>query len=154
LIGLVAAIGGLVASDASAGISVGGTAPSYLSLGVTQPAGLGAFKGSAVVRSYTSSFETAVTSTEATAELSVTDEGRYGHMASGSSFLALPLDVGRSGTPYASLAAPNGVVLRRWTAPIADDETQVKLLQRVGRVPAVKGPYTTTLLVTAATGAP
>ncbi len=151
---LVAALCVFVVSEATADISVGGTAPSYLGLGVTQPSGLGVFRASATPRSYTSSFVTAVTSTEATAELSVVDEGRYGHMASGSAFLALPLEVGVSGTRYVSLAAPNGVVLKRWTTPIAGKGTSVKLLQRVTRAPTVSGPYSTVLLVTAATGAP
>jgi hypothetical protein len=160
LAGLIAAIGAITLGGPSAAaqlpggggsVDVGGTVPSFLGLSVTQPTGLGVFPAA---HSYTSSFEAAVTSTEVTAQLSVTDEGQYGHLTSGSSVLALPLEVAAAGKPYASLSAPDGVLLKRWTGPIASQSTVINLLQRIAAAPAVTGPYRTVLLITAASGAP
>lgn len=135
-------------------VRVGGTVPSFLGLVVTQPNGLGSFPDSHAAQSYASSFEAAVTSTDVVAQLSVTDEGQYGHMTSGTSVLPLPLQIAATGKHFASLGAPNGVVLKHWTGPIAAKTTVIRLLQRIAAPLAVTGPYHTTLLVTVASGTP
>jgi hypothetical protein len=135
-------------------IHVGGTVPSFLGLGVTQPTGLGIFPHAATVHSYTTSFKAVVTSTDARAQLTVTDQGQYGHLTSGASVLAQPLEIAASGSRFVSLSAPNGVLLKRWTGPIAGQATVIHLLQRITSPPAVTGPYATALLITVASGTP
>jgi hypothetical protein len=135
-------------------VEVGGTVSSFLGLVVTQPNGLGSFPGTHAAGSYTSSFKAAVTSTDVVAQLSVTDEGQYGHLTSGAAVLALPLQVAADGGHFASLGAPGGVVLERWPGPIAAKATVIHPLQRIAAPPTVTGPYHTTLLVTVASGTP
>jgi hypothetical protein len=134
-------------------VEVGGTVPSFLGLTVTQPSGLRVFPVTAGAHSYTSSFDATVTSTDDNSQLSVLAE-QHGHLISGSSILALPLQAAVAGRPYVSLDAPVGVLLQTWTGPLAGKRTTIKLLQRVTTPPPVSGPYRSVLLITVAEGTP
>ncbi len=135
-------------------VDVGGTVPSYLGLTVTQPNGLGSFPAASGLHSYKSSFAAAVTSTNPSAQLSVSDEGDYGHLNSGMKKLVLPLQVAAPRGPFLSLGNPGELLLERWTGPVSGRQTIIQLLQRIDGAPPVSGPYRTVLLVSASTGTP
>jgi hypothetical protein len=158
VVSLIAIIAGVASASArlpegGGAVEVGGTVPSFLGLTVSQPDGLAMFSTAAVPHTYTSSFDASVTSTDVAAQLSVSAE-QHGHLISGSSALALPLQAAVAGGPYVSLAAPDGVLLKQWTGPLASKRTSIALLQRVDSPPPVSGPYRTVLLITVASGTP
>ncbi len=137
------------------GTIVGGNAPSFLELTLSQPkAGLSTFPRA---RTYTTSFEALVTTTDETALLTVADGdaasgSRLGRMASGSKRLSQPLEarVGRSA--FQSLAQSVDPLLARWSEPSTRSKTTVQLRQKV--TAKTSGSYRKLVLVTLSTETP
>jgi len=137
------------------GTIVGGNAPSFLELTLSQPkAGLSTFPRA---RTYTTSFDAMVTTTDETALLTVADGdaasgSRLGRMASGSKRLPQPLEarVGRSA--FQSLAQSVDPLLARWSEPSTRSKTTVQLRQKV--TAKTSGSYRKLVLVTLSTETP
>jgi hypothetical protein len=137
------------------GTMVGGTAPSFLELTLSQPkAGLSSFPRA---RTYTTSFDALVTTTDETALLTVADGDvtsgpKLGRMASGSKRLPQPLEarVGRSA--FQSLAQSVDPLLARWSEPSTRSKATVQLRQKV--TAKASGSYRKLVLVTLSTETP
>ena len=137
------------------GTEVGGVAPSFLELTLTQPkAGLSTFPRA---RTYTTSFDAMVTATDDTTLLTLADGdaasgSKLGRMASGSKRLPQPLEarVGRSA--FQSLAQSVDPLLTRWNEPGSRVKTTVQLRQKVSA--KTSGSYRKLVLVTLSTETP
>jgi hypothetical protein len=137
------------------GTTIGGTAPSFLELTLTQPkASLSTFPRA---RTYTTSFDAMVTATDDTTMLTLADGdassgSKLGRMASGSKRLPQPLEarVGRSA--FQTLAQSVDPLLTRWNAPGSRVKTTVQLRQKVSS--KASGSYRKLVLVTLSTETP
>src|ERR1700754_1048851 len=97
------------------------------------PAGLSTFSKA---RTYATSFDVAVTTTEGSAHLSLADGdvasgSKRGRLASGSKLLPLPLEARGGSKAFAPLALSVDTPLGNFTGPVTRSKTTVNLRQRV-----------------------
>jgi hypothetical protein len=137
------------------GTNVGGVVPSSLELILTQPkASLSTFPRA---RTYTTSFDALVTSTDEALFLTVADGdasrgSKLGHMASGARRLPEPLEVRVGRSAFQTLAQSVDPLLARWTGPRTRAKSTVQLRQKVDR--KASGSYRKLVLVTLSTETP
>jgi hypothetical protein len=136
--------------------NVGGTVPATLSLAVSPAASFGAFTPG-VARDYTTTATANVTSTAATAALTVTDPSSTapGHLLNGA--FALPQALQARALPDGTAGAISGapLALRSYPAPVTNDATTLELKQSIGaNDPLRTGNYSKTLTFTLSTTTP
>jgi hypothetical protein len=129
--------------------------PSTLELVLGQPKSTFATFPSA--KTYTTSFNVAVTSTNERAQLSIADAevttgSKMGRLASGAKLLPAPLEARVGKTAFAPLDTAVEAQLTRWTSIQANDEARVDLRQKVEK--KTSGSYRKVLLVTLSTDTP
>jgi hypothetical protein len=137
------------------GVGVGGTAPSFLELIISQPSK--SFSSFRRARTYEMTFNAQVTATDAPTLLTLADGevtrgSKLGHLTSGRKRLPLPLEarVGRSA--FQPLDQSVDPLLTRWTDAMARQTTAVNLRQKVRA--RASGSYRKVLLVTLSTDTP
>lgn len=137
------------------GTEVGGTAPSFLELILTQPAkGFAAFSKA---KSYSMSFNAQATATDSPTLLSLADGdavrgSKLGHLSVGSKRLAAPLEATVGNAPFQPLDGSVDPLLTKWSDVMTRAPATVKLRQKVTR--KTPGNYRKLLLVTLATETP
>jgi hypothetical protein len=137
------------------GTNVGGVAPSFLELILTQPAkGFAAFSKA---KSYEMSFDVRATATDAPTLLSVADGdvasgSKLGHLSVGGKRLGAPLEASVGKGAFQALDTSVDPLLTKWTDVMTAAKTTVKLRQKVTR--KTTGSYRKLLLITASTEAP
>jgi hypothetical protein len=155
------AAAGLAAGAPVAAAQTGGSGevisvvPSTLELVLGQPKSTFATFSSA--KTYTTSFNVAVTSTNERAQLSIADAevttgSKMGRLASGSKLLPDPLEARVGKTAFAPLDTAVEAQLTRWTAIQANAEARVDLRQTVEK--KTSGSYRKVLLVTLSADTP
>ena len=118
----------------SGGTTIGATVPSMLELIITQPkSGLTTFTKA---KTYSSSFDVAVTTTDNAAQLSLADGevasgSKRGRLAAGKKLLPLPLEARVGKSSFAALNAPVEPMLTSWSQPVARAKATVNLRQKV-----------------------
>ncbi|MBE2316178.1 hypothetical protein DVA67_009340 [Solirubrobacter sp. CPCC 204708] len=139
----------------SGGTTIGATVPSMLELIITQPkATLAAFPKA---KTYSTSFDVAVTTTDNAAQLSLTDGevnrgSKMGRLASGKKLLPLPLEARVGKSAFAALNTPVESQLTKWNQAVARSKATVNLRQKVKA--KASGNYRKVLLVTLSTDTP
>lgn len=137
-----AAVAAIVAATVAApamaddGTEIGGSVPSTLALGLSDPAGLGRLPAASGPRSATDTITALVTATDGPAQLTVADGDaaagrRHGHLTTNRGLLASPLEVAGPGAAWLSLAGTTDPQVARWTEPLASTPVAVRLRQRV-----------------------
>ena len=139
----------------SGGTEVGGSVPSFLELIISQPsATLASFSKP---KTYSSSFDVAVTTTDDGTQLSladgdVTSGKKLGHLASGHKSLPLPLEARVGKAAFQPLDQSVDPLLTRWNDVVNHAKATVNLRQKVqGKA---SGSYRKVLLVTLSTDTP
>lgn len=151
---LVAAPVAAAQTDGTGG--VGGTVlPGQFELKLSQPKS--AFSTFSSAKTYTTSFQVSVTTTNDRAQLSLADGdvasgNKLGRLASGSRLLPLPLEARVGGTAFAPLDTSVDAQLKRWTTPLANASARVDLRQKVDK--KASGSYRKVLLVTLSSDTP
>jgi hypothetical protein len=136
--------------------TVGGdVGPLAYELIVSQPKS--AFSTFRSAKTYKTSFDVAVTTTETRAFLSLADGDvpsgkKLGRLASGSKLLPLPLEARVGSSPFTPLNSTVSEPLTRWTTPLARTKATVSLRQEVER--KTSGSYRKVLLVTLSADTP
>jgi hypothetical protein len=139
----------------SGGTTIGATVPSMLELIITQPkSNLTKFTKA---KTYSTSFDVAVTTTDNAAQLSladgeVTKGSKKGRLASGKKLLPLPLEARVGKSAFAALSAPVESELTSWNDAVARAKATVNLRQKVKA--KASGNYRKVLLVTLSTETP
>lgn len=129
--------------------------PSMLELIIGQPkANLATF---AKAKSYSTSFDVAVTTTDNVAQLTLADGdvasgSKMGRLASGKKLLPLPLEARVGKSSFFKLNTPVESQLTRWSQPVARQQATVNLRQQVKA--KATGSYRKVLLVTLSTDTP
>lgn len=150
------AAGAPVASAQQQGTDIGGTVPpGFVELVLAQPKST--FATFSAAKTYTTSFDVAVTTTEPKAQLSladgeVTKGTKIGRLASGSKLLKSPLEARVGSTAFAPLDSSLDALLTRWTTIQANGKVRVDLRQKVDA--KTSGNYRKVLLVTLSTDTP
>jgi hypothetical protein len=134
---------------------VGGTVPSMLELVLTQPP-TATFSTFTKAKTYTTSFNAAVTATDDTTFLSLADGdatsgSKLGHFVSGKKALPSPLTASVKGA-FQPLDTTLDPQLAHWTDAVTRGAATVKLRQKV--TGKSKGPYHKVLLVTLSSETP
>jgi hypothetical protein len=158
--GVVLAVAAVpLGANAQSGPNVGGTVPSFLQLSVVQPDGFASFPKGPVAHTYTLTIGAQVTATDAPLLMSIGDGdyssgSRHGHLVSGSSVLASPLQVATGSTTWRALDGSTDPTLDQWQQQITNAPAPIRLRQDVG---AGAGPHTgfhKLLLLTLSTQSP
>jgi hypothetical protein len=136
------------------GTNVGGVAPSFLELILTQPRT--SFSTFPRARTYQMTFDAQVTATDSPTLLTLADGdassgSKLGYLTSGSRRLPLPLEARVSGA-FQTLDSSVDPLLTRWTDAMARQKATVRLRQKVRNRAA--GNYHKVLLVTLSTETP
>lgn len=152
--GLVAAPPAVAQTDGNGRVG-GEVRPYSYELILTQPKS--AFSTFRAAKTYSTSFDVSVTTTEPRALLSVADGDvaggtKLGRLASGSKLLPLPLEARVGNSPFSPLSSSVSEPLKRWTTALARDEATVNLRQKVER--KTSGSYRKVLLVTLSADTP
>jgi cytochrome c len=138
-------------------VTVGGSVPGVLALSLATPPSLGVLEP-AVARDYTASVAGTVTSTNASAALSVKDPSATatGRLVNGSMALAQPLQLRIGSTAFAPLSIAGApLTLRTWPGPASGDTFAIYLKQPIAATePLLKGTYAKTVVFTLASTAP
>jgi hypothetical protein len=138
----------------SGGTEVGGVAPSFLELILTQPAK--GFASFAKTKSYSMSFNVAATATDSPTQLSIVDGDetrgkKLGHISVGHKRLPSPLEAKVKGA-YQPLDDSVDPLLASWSDVMTRSEKKIRLRQKVkGKA---KGNYHKLVLVTLSTETP
>jgi hypothetical protein len=137
------------------GTNVGGVAPSFLELILTQPAkGFAAFSKS---KSYEMSFDASATATDSPTQLSIADGdatsgSKLGHISVGAKRLPSPLEATVGKAAFQPLDGSVDPLLNRWSEQATRAKATVKLRQKVkGKA---TGTYRKLVLVTLSTETP
>ena len=135
--------------------NIGGSVPSFLELIISQPKSSFATFSSA--KTYSTSFDVAVTTTDDASQLSLADGeiakgSKMGRLAAGSKVLPLPLEARVGKSAFAPLNTPVDAQLTKWSEAQARGKATVNLRQQVKT--KVKGSYRKVLLVTLSTDTP
>lgn len=139
----------------SGGTGIEAIVPSMLELIISQPkANLTTF---AKAKTYSTSFDVAVTTTDNLAQLSLADGdvssgSKMGRLASGKKVLPLPLEARVGKSSFFALNTPVEAQLTRWSEPVARSKATVNLRQQVKA--KASGSYRKVLLVTLSTDTP
>ncbi len=157
---LAAVAAGAAAAPAAAqdpGTEVGGTVPSYLALGLSDPEGLATFPAGA--GEYELAVRARVTTSDAGATLSVADGdvtsgSRLGRLASDAGVLDAPLEARIGAAAFQPLDARLDPVLAAFRRPVANAAATIRLRQRIGAGERPSGTYAKTLLITLSADAP
>lgn len=136
----------------------GGTVPSMLGLSLSEPSPFtrtGSADGQPV---YTATVGAEATATDAPIRLGVSDGEvtvgpRLGHLVGGSSILPTPLQAAADGGAYRSLDALAASPLQRWSEPVAQAATTIRLRQIAPNSRALHNHHKL-LLVTLSAGGP
>jgi hypothetical protein len=137
------------------GTGIQATVPSALELILAQPkATLSSFKKA---KSYSTSFDVQVITTENSAQLSVVDGdvasgSKVGRLAAGKKLLPLPLEARVGKKSFTKLNTPVTPLLATWNQPVSRAKATVNLRQQVKT--KVKGSYRKVLLVTLSNATP
>ena len=138
------------------GTEVGGTVPSYLALGLSDPEGFATFPAGA--GAYELTVRARVTSTVGRVTLSAVDgESRrrtLGRLAGRGSVLDAPLEARVGASPFQPLDAARDPVLAAFRSPVANAVATIRLRQRIGAGERPRGTYAKTLLITLSAEAP
>jgi hypothetical protein len=139
----------------SGGTNIGGSVPSFLELIISQPKATFATFSSA--KTYSTSFDVAVTTTDNAAQLSLADGdvasgSKMGRLAAGSKLLPLPLEARVGKGAFAPLNTSVESQLTKWSEAQARGKATVNLRQKVKA--KAKGSYRKVLLVTLSTDTP
>lgn len=134
---------------------IGGAVPSFLELIISQPKSTFATFTSA--KTYSTSFDVAVTTTDGASQLSLADGevatgSKMGRLAAGSKLLPLPLEARVGKSAFAPLNTPVDGQLTKWSDAVTRSKATVNLRQQVKS--KVKGSYRKVLLVTLSTDTP
>lgn len=137
------------------GTAVGGSVPSYLSLGFDVPSPLPAFPSRRGV--WQATITATITASDDGAQLSAADGDaqsapRLGHLVAGGRVLPDPLEVAAGTGAYSPLDQPFGPLLMQFSDALAARRTPIRLRQRLRAATAL--PFTKTLLITASTQTP
>jgi hypothetical protein len=135
--------------------NIGGSVPSFLELIISQPKA--SFASFTSAKTYSTSFDVAVTTTDDAAQLSLADGevnsgSKMGRLAAGSKLLPLPLEARVGKSAFAPLNTPVDSQLTKWTEAQARGKATVNLRQQVKA--KAKGSYRKVLLVTLSTDTP
>jgi hypothetical protein len=137
------------------GTNVGGVVPSFIELILAQPStGFATFPKA---KTYTTSFDVQVTTTDPTAVLTLADGdvatgSMLGHLASGKKKLPLPLEASVGKAKFQPLDQTVEPLLTKWTEAAARAKATVNLRQKVAA--KASGNYRKVLLVTLSTETP
>jgi hypothetical protein len=137
------------------GTNVGGVAPSFLELILTQPAkGFAAFSKS---KSYEMSFDASATATDSPTQLSIADGdatsgSKLGHISVGSKRLPAPLEATVGKAAFQPLDGSVDPLLNKWSDVMTRSKATVKLRQKV--TGKATGTYRKLVLVTLSTETP
>jgi hypothetical protein len=111
-----------------------------------------------VARDYNASVAAVVTSTNASAALTVKDPSANatGRLVNGSAALATPLQLRTGSAAFAPLSTAGApLALRSWAAPVSGDTFAIDLKQSIGATePLLKGTYAKTIVFTLASTTP
>ncbi len=137
------------------GTTIGGSVPSFLELIISQPKS--SFATFTSAKTYSTSFDVAVTTTDGSTQLSLADGdiatgSKMGRLAAGSKLLPLPLEARVGKSAFAPLNTSVDPQLTKWTDVQNRGKATVNLRQQVKS--KVKGSYRKVLLVTLSTEAP
>ena len=137
------------------GTTIGGSVPSFLELIISQPKS--SFASFTAAKTYSTSFDVAVTTTDPTSQLSLTDGevatgSKMGRLAAGKKLLPLPLEARVGKSAFAPLNTPVDAQLTKWSSEQTRAKATVNLRQQVKS--KVKGSYRKVLLVTLSTDTP
>jgi hypothetical protein len=137
------------------GTQIGGSVPSFLELILNQPTS--GFTTFPKAKTYTASFDVAITTTDPTAVLSLADGevatgSKLGHLASGPKRLPLPLEARVGKSAFQRLDTAVDPLLTKWTQASTRAKTTVNLRQQV--TGKASGSYRKVLLVTLSTETP
>jgi len=137
------------------GTTIGAVVASSLELIIAQPKS--SFTTFKKARTYSTSFDVQVVTTEPAAQLSLADGDvasgkKMGRLASGKKLLPLPLEARVGKSAFAPLNTPVDAQLAKWSDAQARAKATVNLRQQVKS--KVKGSYRKVLLVTLSTEAP
>jgi hypothetical protein len=137
------------------GTNVGGVAPSFLELILTQPAK--GFASFAKAKSYEMSFDAAATATDAPTLLSVADGdatsgSKLGHISVGTKRLPSPLEATVGKAAFQPLDGSVDPLLTKWGDVMTRAKATVKLRQKV--TGKATGTYRKLVLVTLSTETP
>jgi len=135
--------------------TLGGTVPSFTEL--VLPKAKTALQTFPTAKTYTSSFQVAVTTTEPALQLSLADGdvssgSKRGRLASGSKLLPLPVQARVGRTAFAPLNLAVDTPLSRFTGPLSRGKATVNLRQTVEKKAA--GRYRKLVLVTVSLDTP
>jgi hypothetical protein len=139
----------------SGGTDVGGVVPSFLELILVQPKS--SFTSFPKAKTYTTSFDVSVTTTDDAMLLSLADGdvtrgSKLGRLTSGSKRLPLPLEARVGKAAFAPLDQAVDPLLTRWTQAATRSKATVNLRQKVRT--RASGSYRKVLLVTLSTDTP
>lgn len=137
------------------GTTIGGSVPSFLELIISQPKS--SFATFTSAKTYSTSFDVAVTTTDGSTQLSLADGdvatgSKMGRLAAGSKLLPLPLEARVGKSAFAPLNTSVDPQLTKWSDVQNRGKATVNLRQQVKS--KVKGSYRKVLLVTLSTEAP
>src|SRR3954447_5995829 len=119
----------------SGGTQIGGLAPSFMELILTQPA-TASFTKFTKAKTYSASFDASVILTDDSANLSIADGevakgSKLGHLTSGSKKLPLALEARVGKGAFQPLDSTVGPMLTRWDGPATRAKATVNLRQKV-----------------------
>jgi hypothetical protein len=137
------------------GTQIGGSAPSFLELIISQPKTT--FKTFTKAKTYSAKFDVSATLTDDTALLSLADGevakgSKLGHLTSGSKRLPLALEARVGKSAYQKLDSSVDPQLSKWSGPLTRSKATVNLRQPVKS--KASGSYRKVLLVTLSTETP
>jgi hypothetical protein len=137
------------------GTTIGATVPSMLELIISQPKT--SFATFSKAKTYSTSFDVAVTTTDNLAQLSladgeVTSGSKMGRLAAGKKLLPLPLEARVGKSAFAPLNTPVEAQLTRWSEAVARARATVNVRQQVKA--KASGSYRKLVLVTLSTDTP
>ena len=152
---LLAATPSVAAAQDGGDTTLGGTVPSFTEL--VLPKAKTVLQTFPTAKTYTSSFQVAVTTTEPALQLSladgdVTSGSKRGRLASGSKLLPLPVEARVGRTAFAPLNLAVDTPLSRFTGPLCRGKATVNLRQSVEKKAA--GSYRKLVLVTVSLDTP
>jgi hypothetical protein len=139
----------------SGGTVIGGLAPSYMELVLTQPATV--FTTFTKAKTYTANVDASVIITDDSAQLSIADGevvsgSKLGHLTSGSRKLPLALEARVGKVAFQPLDASVDPLLAKISGPATRAKSTVSLRQKVKR--KASGSYRKVVLVTLSTEMP
>jgi len=151
----VPALAGAQTAPISGGTQIGGTAPSYLELVLSQPAT--AFTTFAKAKTYSTSVDASVIVTDDVVNLSIADGdvasgSKLGHFTSGSKKLPLALEARVGKNAFQSLDSAVDPFLVKVNGPATRAKSTINLRQQVKS--KASGSYRKVVLITASTEAP